>query len=100
LSGLETEGICGDEVTLITNRHSGHSQCGLPANHRDAQAAAPAPPCGAACPLAPAQLSPPRARRPRFQVKRALFDGGIARSNKPEGRSATPGIRSWQDLVR
>ncbi|KIY96369.1 hypothetical protein MNEG_11594 [Monoraphidium neglectum] len=34
------------------------------------------------------------------KVKRALFDGGIARSNKPEGRSATPGIRSWQDLVR
>lgn len=32
------------------------------------------------------------------KVKRALFDGGIARSNKPPGKSATPGIRSWDDL--
>lgn len=33
------------------------------------------------------------------QVKRALFDGGIARSNKPPGESAYPGIRSWEDIV-
>jgi hypothetical protein len=35
----------------------------------------------------------------RVQVKRALFDGGIARSNKPEGIRNTPGIQEWSDLV-
>ncbi len=34
------------------------------------------------------------------QVKKALWDGGIERSNKPEGRRATPGLQKWQDLVR
>ena len=32
------------------------------------------------------------------RVKQALFDGGIARSNKPEVVRNTPGIRSWEDL--
>lgn len=33
------------------------------------------------------------------RVKQALFDGGIGRSNKPEGVRNTPGIQQWQDLV-
>lgn len=33
------------------------------------------------------------------QVKQALFDGGIARANKPEGVRNTPGIQRWQDLA-
>lgn len=33
------------------------------------------------------------------RVKQALFDGGIGRSNKPEGVRNTPGIQRWQDLV-
>lgn len=49
-------------------------------------------------------LNPPRPPRRRPcanpQVKRALFEGGIARANKPPGQAATPGIRSWEDLVR
>ena len=32
------------------------------------------------------------------QVKKALFDGGIARANKPEGVRNTPGIQKWEDL--
>ncbi len=32
------------------------------------------------------------------QVKQALFAGGIARSNKPEGIRNTPGIQKWEDL--
>mmetsp|Transcript_11621 Transcript_11621/g.29693 ORF Transcript_11621/g.29693 Transcript_11621/m.29693 type:complete len:171 (+) Transcript_11621:251-763(+) len=32
------------------------------------------------------------------KVKKALFDGGIARSNKPEGIRNTPGIQQWSDL--
>ena len=35
-----------------------------------------------------------------MQVKQALWDGGIARSNKPEGRRNTPGLQAWSDLVR
>ena len=34
-----------------------------------------------------------------MQVKQALWDGGIARSNKPEGRRNTPGLQAWSDLV-
>ena len=37
---------------------------------------------------------------PVHKVKQALFDGGIARANKPEGVRNTPGIQSWADLVR
>lgn len=33
------------------------------------------------------------------QVKQALFEGGIARTNKPEGVRNTPGIQRWQDLA-
>jgi hypothetical protein len=33
------------------------------------------------------------------QVKRRLWAGGIQRSNKPEGRRATPGLKDWDDLV-
>ncbi len=36
---------------------------------------------------------------PVHRVKQALFDGGIGRSNKPEGVRNTPGIQRWQDLV-
>ncbi len=43
---------------------------------------------------------PTEPNRPTNQVKRALFDGGISRANKPAGQSATPGIRAWEDLVR
>ena len=32
------------------------------------------------------------------KVKKALFDGGIARSNKPENVRNTPGIRCWEDI--
>lgn len=32
------------------------------------------------------------------QVKEALFNGGIARSNKPEGIRNTPGIQKWEDI--
>eukprot|EP00879_Flechtneria_rotunda_P014381 GHRR01015027.1.p2 GENE.GHRR01015027.1~~GHRR01015027.1.p2 ORF type:complete len:133 (-),score=32.59 GHRR01015027.1:1738-2136(-) len=35
-----------------------------------------------------------------LQVKQALWDGGIARSNKPIEKSNTPGLNSWSDLVR
>lgn len=34
------------------------------------------------------------------QVKRALWAGGIARSNRADGKGSTPGLRAWQDLVR
>lgn len=34
------------------------------------------------------------------QVKKALWAGGIQRSNKPEGRRASPGLKQWSDLVR
>ena len=34
------------------------------------------------------------------RVKQALFAGGIARANAPEGRRSTPGIQRWEDLVR
>ena len=37
---------------------------------------------------------------PVYKVKQALFSGGIARANKPEGVRNTPGIRGWEDLVR
>ena len=37
---------------------------------------------------------------PVYKVKQALFAGGIARANKPEGVRNTPGIRGWDDLVR
>jgi len=33
-----------------------------------------------------------------LQVKQALFEGGIARTNKPEGIRNTPGIQKWEDL--
>jgi hypothetical protein len=33
-----------------------------------------------------------------LQVKQALFNGGIARANKPDGVRNTPGIRQWEDL--
>lgn len=36
---------------------------------------------------------------PVHRVKQALYEGGIARSNKPEGVSSTPGIQRWEDLV-
>jgi len=36
---------------------------------------------------------------PSSAVKRALFDGGIARSNREDGKGSTPGIRTWKDLV-
>lgn len=36
---------------------------------------------------------------PVERVKKALFDGGIERANKPEGVRNTPGIRSWEDLA-
>mmetsp|Transcript_34984 Transcript_34984/g.99155 ORF Transcript_34984/g.99155 Transcript_34984/m.99155 type:complete len:176 (+) Transcript_34984:89-616(+) len=32
------------------------------------------------------------------EVKKALFKGGIARSNKPEHVRNTPGIQKWSDL--
>lgn len=35
---------------------------------------------------------------PVSKVKQALFVGGIARSNKPEGVRNTPGIHKWEDL--
>lgn len=34
------------------------------------------------------------------RVKRALVEGGITRANKPPGVAVTPGIRTWEDLVR
>jgi hypothetical protein len=34
------------------------------------------------------------------QVKQALWAGGIQRSNKPAERRNTPGLQSWEDLVR
>ena len=37
---------------------------------------------------------------PVHRVKQALFAGGIARANKPDGIRNTPGIRKWEDLVR
>ena len=37
---------------------------------------------------------------PVQKVKQALFAGGIARANKPDGVRNTPGIRCWDDLVR
>ena len=36
---------------------------------------------------------------PVHKVKQALFAGGIARANKPEGIRNTPGIKKWEDLV-
>lgn len=36
----------------------------------------------------------------KLQVKQALWAGGIARSNKPEGkRGKHPGLQGWDDLV-
>lgn len=35
-----------------------------------------------------------------MQVKQALWDGGIRRSNKPKAVRNTPGLQQWQDLVR
>eukprot|EP01025_Chloroclados_australasicus_P043219 TRINITY_DN46078_c1_g1_i1.p2 TRINITY_DN46078_c1_g1~~TRINITY_DN46078_c1_g1_i1.p2 ORF type:complete len:102 (+),score=9.24 TRINITY_DN46078_c1_g1_i1:30-308(+) len=32
------------------------------------------------------------------RVKQALWDGGIERSNKPEGKRSTPGLQKWEDL--
>jgi hypothetical protein len=32
------------------------------------------------------------------KVKQALFAGGIARANKPDGIRNTPGIKKWEDL--
>lgn len=32
------------------------------------------------------------------KVKMALYNGGIARSNKPEHASNTPGIQRWEDI--
>ncbi|GAX84182.1 hypothetical protein CEUSTIGMA_g11605.t1 [Chlamydomonas eustigma] len=32
------------------------------------------------------------------KVKQALWSGGISRSNKPEGKRTTPGLRDWMDL--
>ena len=37
---------------------------------------------------------------PVGRVKQALIAGGISRANKPDGIRNTPGIRSWEDLVR
>ena len=34
------------------------------------------------------------------QVKQALWAGGIARSNRADGKGSTPGLRRWEDLVR
>ena len=34
------------------------------------------------------------------QVKQALWQGGIERSNKPQHVRNTPGLERWQDLVR
>lgn len=34
------------------------------------------------------------------QVKQALWDGGIVRSNRTDGKGSTPGLRRWEDLVR
>jgi len=33
-------------------------------------------------------------------VKRALWAGGISRSNREDGRGSTPGMKKWEDLVR
>ncbi|KAG2434818.1 hypothetical protein HXX76_007703 [Chlamydomonas incerta] len=33
------------------------------------------------------------------RVKQALWAGGIARSNKPPERRATPGLQRWEDLA-
>ncbi len=34
------------------------------------------------------------------QVKQALWNGGIQRSNKPASKRNTPGLQKWEDLVR
>ncbi len=34
-----------------------------------------------------------------MQVKQALWNGGIERSNKPQHVRNTPGLERWQDLV-
>ena len=34
------------------------------------------------------------------QVKKALWEGGIQRANKPPEKSNTPGMTGWQDMVR
>ncbi|KAK9868786.1 hypothetical protein WJX84_008270 [Apatococcus fuscideae] len=33
------------------------------------------------------------------KVKQALWNGGIARSNKPAHKMHTPGLKSWEDLT-
>lgn len=33
------------------------------------------------------------------KVKQALWAGGIARSNKEPGKSATRGMEKWEDIV-
>lgn len=35
-----------------------------------------------------------------MQVKQALWNGGIQRSNKPPEKRHTPGLNQWEDLVR
>ena len=44
--------------------------------------------------------SRPALRPLGVQVKQALWDGGIRRSNKPKAGRNTPGLQPWQDLVR
>ena len=34
------------------------------------------------------------------KVKRALWTGGISRSNREDGKGSTPGVKKWEDLVR
>lgn len=34
-----------------------------------------------------------------MQVKKALWAGGIQRSNKPPQKMNTPGLQQWEDLV-
>ena len=33
------------------------------------------------------------------KVKRALWEGGISRSNREDGKGSTPGMKEWGDLV-
>ena len=35
-----------------------------------------------------------------LQVKQALWAGGIVRANRPAGKSNTPGMERWEDLVK
>lgn len=66
----------------------------------------PSPPPLAPPPPRPTHIGfltpPPRLRPVLVDVGRpqALWAGGIERANKPPERRATPGLRTWEDLVR